>query len=158
MAWIWAASTAARDGLERPAPWQAARSRIDEAISGADYVLVVAGDRQPVAFGLAVLDGRQATVMLVGVDPAYQRRGLGAMVMTGLAKRLRDRGVTSAELDVYADNVGAIALYEGLGWERGPGADTPHSRTGKPQRHYRLALGAPGGTTAATRGSSETPS
>ena len=71
---------------------QAARARIDEAIAGGDdYVLVVAGEPQAVAFGLAVLQGGQAagvqggqatvvqggqaTVTLVGVEPAHSARG-----------------------------------------------------------------------------------
>ena len=60
----------------------------------------------------------------------------------------------AAELYVYADNVGAIALYEVLGWEPAPGADVPHARTDKQQRRYRLDLAEPGDRTAAMRCSS----
>ena len=57
-------------------------------------------------------------VYVVGVDPAYQGRGLGtATTMLGL-QHLRARGLASATLYVDGDNTPAIATYHRLGFER----------------------------------------
>ncbi|WP_256842869.1 mycothiol synthase [Ornithinimicrobium cryptoxanthini] len=57
-------------------------------------------------------------VYVVGVDPAYQGRGLGkAVTLVGL-HHLRNRGLGSATLYVDGDNAPAIATYHRLGFER----------------------------------------
>lgn len=52
------------------------------------------------------------------VHPAYQRRGVGRALLTTLLD-LADRWLNTkrVELTVAADNAGAIALYEQLGFE-----------------------------------------
>lgn len=55
-------------------------------------------------------------IYVVAVDPAYQRMGLGRqMVLAGLAS-LAGRGIRTAMLYVDADNVGALRLYEAMGF------------------------------------------
>lgn len=57
-------------------------------------------------------------VYIVGVDPAAQGLGLGkALTVTGL-RHLRSLRVTQAMLYVDETNIGAIALYEKLGFSR----------------------------------------
>lgn len=57
-------------------------------------------------------------VYVVGVDPAYQGRGLGkAATLIGL-HHLRNCGLASAALYVDGDNAPAIATYHRLGFER----------------------------------------
>jgi mycothiol synthase len=57
-------------------------------------------------------------VYVVGVDPAYQGRGLGRTVtILGLA-HLRQKGLTEAMLYVDADNQAAIATYSRLDFDR----------------------------------------
>ncbi|MGW7199731.1 GNAT family N-acetyltransferase [Streptomyces chryseus] len=77
----------------------------------------VAGEgRTPAAIGRCVVDGRWAGFMAVEVDPAYRRHGLGSAVMTALARRALDEGASAAWLQVEADNEGARALYDGMGF------------------------------------------
>jgi mycothiol synthase len=53
-------------------------------------------------------------IYVIAVDPAFHRRGLGrALTLAGL-EHLSAVGVTTGMLYVDADNVGAIAVYEGL--------------------------------------------
>jgi mycothiol synthase len=60
-------------------------------------------------------------VYVVGVDSAEQGRGLGrALTIVGL-DHLRDRGLSQAMLYVDETNVGAVRVYESLGFTR---ADT----------------------------------
>ena len=74
-------------------------------------------------------DPRTSTgeVYVVGVDPAYQGRGLGRTVtVLGLA-HLRQKGLTEAMLYVDADNQAAVTTYRRLDFNRS-GVDIMYSR------------------------------
>ncbi|MEU0132391.1 MULTISPECIES: GNAT family N-acetyltransferase [unclassified Streptomyces] len=73
-------------------------------------------DGRPAAIGRCVVDGRWAGFMAVEVDPEYRRRGLATAVMTALARTASDEGASAAWLQVEADNGGARALYDGMGF------------------------------------------
>ncbi|MGW3731161.1 GNAT family N-acetyltransferase [Streptomyces sp. NPDC000851] len=89
----------------------------------------------PAAIGRCVVDGRWAGFAAVEVDPALRRRGLAGAVMAALARQALDEGASAAWLQVETDNVGARALYTGMGF-------TAHHA----YHHYRepQASGAPG--------------
>ncbi|MER5556505.1 GNAT family N-acetyltransferase [Streptomyces sp. NPDC002793] len=70
----------------------------------------------PAAIGRCVVDGRWAGFMAVEVSPEYRRRGLATAVMTALARTALDEGASAAWLQVEADNEGARALYDGMGF------------------------------------------
>ncbi|MFE6895032.1 GNAT family N-acetyltransferase [Streptomyces sp. NPDC057694] len=70
----------------------------------------------PAAIGRCVVDGRWAGFGAVEVDPAQRRRGLATKVMTALARRALDEGASAAWLQVEADNEGARALYDRMGF------------------------------------------
>ncbi|MET9373400.1 GNAT family N-acetyltransferase [Streptomyces sp. NPDC002992] len=70
----------------------------------------------PAAIGRCVVDARWAGFMAVEVDPAHRRRGLATVVMTALARRALEEGASAAWLQVEAENDGARALYEGMGF------------------------------------------
>ena len=53
----------------------------------------------------------------VCVDPAHRGQGYAGLLMTRLAERLQADGLTPI-LHVFADNAGAIAVYEKLGYVR----------------------------------------
>ncbi|WP_195849096.1 RNA degradosome polyphosphate kinase [Arsenicicoccus cauae] len=55
-------------------------------------------------------------VYVVGVDPAYQGRGLGALVTRLGLDHLRDRGLEQVVLYVEADNAPAMATYTRQGF------------------------------------------
>ncbi|WP_369146340.1 GNAT family N-acetyltransferase [Streptomyces sp. R44] len=82
----------------------------------------------PAAIGRCVVDGRWAGFMAVEVDPGQRRRGLATSVMTALARQALDEGASAAWLQVEADNDGARALYDGMGF-------APHHH----YHHYRWA-------------------
>ncbi|MEV0410003.1 GNAT family N-acetyltransferase [Streptomyces sp. NPDC050448] len=68
------------------------------------------------AIGRLVVDGRWAGFAAVEVDPAHRRAGLGTTVMAVLARQALQEGASAAWLQVEADNAGARALYDGLGF------------------------------------------
>ncbi|NEB76179.1 GNAT family N-acetyltransferase, partial [Streptomyces sp. SID14478] len=84
------------------------------------------------AIGRCVVDGRWAGFAAVEVDPAYRRQGLASAVMAALARRALDEGASAAWLQVEADNEGARALYDRMGFA------THHA-----YHHYRAPERAP---------------
>ncbi len=52
------------------------------------------------------------------VDPAHRRHRLGAAIVGALAAAAVSRDARSLHLQTDADNPGALALYEGLGFVR----------------------------------------
>jgi ribosomal protein S18 acetylase RimI-like enzyme len=75
-------------------------------------------DGRPVSSSLmAVADGIVVTGNVVTDPPARRRGHAAAMMRAGLAWA-SEAGAHTAALNVEADNPGAIALYEGLGYRR----------------------------------------
>lgn len=82
------------------------------------WFATVPGDtgKAPAAIGRCVVDGRWALFAAVEAAPGQRRRGLGTAVMTALAHRALDEGAAAAYLQVEADNEGARAMYERMGF------------------------------------------
>lgn len=53
----------------------------------------------------------------VYVDPSYQRRGLGRLLMASIIERARVHGFHSIIARIADGNEGSIALHEGFGYE-----------------------------------------
>lgn len=56
-------------------------------------------------------------ISAVCVDPAHRGKGYAALLMMRLARQMQENGFTPF-LHVFADNLGAIALYEKLGFTK----------------------------------------
>ena len=54
----------------------------------------------------------------MGLLPPYRGRGIGAQLMLAALERAAEQGLDRIELEVYASNTRAIALYERLGFVR----------------------------------------
>jgi ribosomal-protein-alanine N-acetyltransferase len=79
------------------------------------YVLAEDGDRLAGWAGLAAAGG-QGDVLTIGVHPALQGRGVGALLLTALLDEAVVRGCDEVFLDVRADNDRARRLYERFGF------------------------------------------
>ncbi len=78
------------------------------------YVVV---DQDGHLAGYAGIDlAPEATVMTVGVAPAYRRRGLARAMLHELLGLARAHGSTQVHLEVRADDAGAQALYASSGF------------------------------------------
>jgi ribosomal-protein-alanine N-acetyltransferase len=60
----------------------------------------------------------EAEILTIGVDPAARRRGWGAALVEMVAGIAREAGALEMFLEVEADNVAALKLYETTGFER----------------------------------------
>jgi len=67
-----------------------------------------------IATGSIAID--DADVLLVVVDPAQRRRGIGRGLTMALTRGLHALGAARVLLEVRAENAAAIALYTGLGF------------------------------------------
>jgi GNAT superfamily N-acetyltransferase len=80
---------------------------------GVTFVRVLAADGALAARGQVAVVGESAVVDQVETEPAHQRRGLGSLVMRGLANTGIERGATTG---VLGASIEGRALYESLGW------------------------------------------
>ncbi|MCF4122721.1 ribosomal protein S18-alanine N-acetyltransferase [Antribacter sp. KLBMP9083] len=77
-----------------------------------------AGPEPVVGYAGLWFDGDVTQVMTIGVDPAYQRRGVGRTLLQALVDRSRQLGAEAVLLEVRVDNDPALTLYERFGFER----------------------------------------
>ncbi|NJL48125.1 MAG: ribosomal protein S18-alanine N-acetyltransferase [Leptolyngbyaceae cyanobacterium SM2_5_2] len=63
----------------------------------------------------AILD--EAHITVLGIDPRYQRRGLGRWLLIQLLEEACQRGLTRATLEVRPSNPVALHLYQSFGFE-----------------------------------------
>ncbi|MER6047398.1 GNAT family N-acetyltransferase [Streptomyces sp. NPDC001793] len=80
------------------------------------FARVPAPDGGTAAIGRLVVDGRWAGFAAVETAAGRRRAGLATLVMAALAERALEEGASAAYLQVEADNAGALALYDGLGF------------------------------------------
>jgi ribosomal protein S18 acetylase RimI-like enzyme len=102
---------------EVPADRQAIHDRIlDAIVPEAGFALVLDGNAQPVAAGLAVVEGVHVGLFDIVSDPARRGAGHGRRLVQGLLAWGSARGASHAYLQVLATNAGAIALYRQFGF------------------------------------------
>ena len=70
----------------------------------------------PVGFTLCRRAGPEAELLLIGVDPAVRRGGIGAALLRAAQRDARDRGAATMFLEVRDGNAGALALYAASGF------------------------------------------
>ncbi|TNE67115.1 MAG: ribosomal-protein-alanine N-acetyltransferase [Alphaproteobacteria bacterium] len=112
------------------APWPATEFR--QLVVSPGVVAIVASDGgAPVAFALwrSVLD--EAELITIGTVPAARNRGYARGLLGQIIDRLRAQGCAEFFLEVRADNLGAIKLYQGLGFKE----------IGKRRRYYQTQSG-----------------
>ena len=108
-----------RRWIEHGLIWRHRPDSVADRIRDSETEVVVARAAGSV-IGFAVLefcfDARRAHLVLLAVEPAYRRRGVGVALFTWLEKIACLGGITQVQLEVRADNQGARAFYERLGF------------------------------------------
>jgi [ribosomal protein S18]-alanine N-acetyltransferase len=104
------------DKLVYAQPWSLAmlRQELDLRASRHYVVAQIDGRHAGHAGLMVVLD--EGHVTTIAVDPAWQRRGVGARLMLALHREAIDRGVQAMTLEVRVSNHPAIALYRRFGY------------------------------------------
>jgi [ribosomal protein S18]-alanine N-acetyltransferase len=98
-------------------PWSERAFR-EELWAGHRYLAARDGDSLVGYGGIAILVGppqAQAEIHTIGIDPAYQRRGIGRELLRGLLTAADDVAA-AVFLEVRTDNDAAIALYRAEGF------------------------------------------
>jgi len=111
--------------IETDLPWSWVPQRVASSIRHPETNVLVARVRARVAgFGIMWYGPDEAHLNLFAVDRAHQRQGLGRRLLEWLERPARVAGLDRIVLEVRADNAGARAFYERLGYralERIPG-------------------------------------
>ena len=74
-------------------------------------------DNKVIGAVMGGFDGRRGYVHHLAIDPEYQRRGFGTMIMDDLIKRFRKIGVHKVHLFIEKYNKELVEFYMNLGWE-----------------------------------------
>ncbi len=99
-----------------PSPWSLSLylSEIAGGATRAYYVARVGGEVVGYA-GLMMVAG-EGHVTTIGVDPHWQRKGIGRRLLLKLAKVAVSHGIEDLTLEVRVSNVGAQTLYHEFGF------------------------------------------
>jgi ribosomal protein S18 acetylase RimI-like enzyme len=106
------------DASDDPLPRQQTHAAMLEQIGpGAVFgALAVSDLPDPVAYGLAVVDGDLVGLFDIVTPAAQRNRGYGGALVTELVRHAADRGATTAYLQVTEANAPAQRLYRALGF------------------------------------------
>lgn len=97
-------------------PWS--EKALEETLLGEHGTGVAALlDGTVVAYGGMVVALDEAEITNVATTEAHRGKGYAKAVMCELFRAAHERGCVSMSLEVRETNAGAIALYEGLGFE-----------------------------------------
>jgi N-acetylglutamate synthase len=109
-------TTASADWLANDPRAQRHPEEARRVLEGPDQVAFVSVGAPVLAKGRVALDGDWAGVTDVWVGEDQRRRGLGLLVLGELLGWAAERGATTVCLQTRADNEGALALYERVGF------------------------------------------
>jgi ribosomal-protein-alanine N-acetyltransferase len=97
-------------------PWTA---EAFETLLNSPGVFAVLGEGDaPQGFILCRAIAGEAEILTVAVDPAARRRGWGAALVEMAAGIAKEAGALELFLEVAADNLAALKLYEATGFDR----------------------------------------
>jgi len=62
-------------------------------------------------------DGRRGYVHHLAIDPEYQKKGYGRLMVDNLIKKFRKLGAHKVHLFIEKNNKEAVKFYQNLGWK-----------------------------------------
>lgn len=103
--------------IESDLPWSWTQDRIRRSIRHPDTAVIIARDgRRLAGFAIMRFFDAHAHLNLLAVLPAYRDQGLGRELVNWLESCARNAGIFEVRLELRADNDGAQAFYESLGY------------------------------------------
>ena len=107
----------ARDLIEAGLGWAYRPDRIAALIRDREIVTIVArGARKPSGFAIMRFGDERAHLILLAVEPAHQRRGVGRTLLEWLVESALVAGMSSIHVELRASNAPAYAFYRALGF------------------------------------------
>lgn len=107
----------ARDLIEAGLGWGYRPQRISALIHDPETVTLVARARaRPLGFASMRFGDERAHLILLAVQPAHQRRGVGRRLIEWLVQSALVAGMSSIHVELRASNAGAYAFYRSLGF------------------------------------------
>ncbi len=82
-----------------------------------DLFLIGKEDENVVAVGIGAFDGRRGYVHHLAIDPDYQKKKYGKMMMDDLIERFRKKKVHKVHLFIEKHNEEVVDFYKKLGWD-----------------------------------------
>ncbi len=108
-----------RDLIEQGLTWSWTPARVQHFIGGSESSVVVARRETGIAaFAIMQVGEEVAHLNLLAVSPRYRREGLARRLIDWLTTTAVAAGVFRINLELRADNEGARAFYERLGFEQ----------------------------------------
>ena len=103
--------------IETGLPWSWVPRRVEASIRHPETNVLVARVREGIAgFGIMRYGLEEAHLNLFAVDRAWRGQGMGRRLLEWLERPARVAGLARIVLEVRADNGGARAFYERLGY------------------------------------------
>ena len=98
-------------------PWNNQKADIRRKLK-TDPNLFVVGvlEGKVVATVMGGYEGHRGWINYLAVDPDYQRKGLGRLIMEDVERRIKERGCPKINLEVRESNKGVIDFYLSLGY------------------------------------------
>lgn len=108
-----------RDVYEGQTPWTFSHFEHEIMTNPLAIFLTAEADGKIVGFiGARVIPDKNAVHLSnLGVYMAYQRRGMGSVLVKTLAELMRQLGIETLTLEVKRDNLAAQAMYRKLGFQ-----------------------------------------
>lgn len=98
-------------------PWTAEGLKTLTGEGGVGFAAIDDKSGQVISYAGMVIAADTGDITDVATHPDFRRQGLSRAVMEKLLEFSVQKRLTSVALDVRVSNAGAIALYEGLGFE-----------------------------------------
>lgn len=114
-----------RDLIESGLGWRYDPAHIQRAMRRRETVVLAAAGRQtyvaserPLLSGFAIMDfgDERAHLVLLAVQPAQRRRGIGRRLVEWLIESALTAGMASVHLELRADNAAGRRFYRALGF------------------------------------------
>ncbi|MFX0025705.1 MAG: GNAT family N-acetyltransferase [Candidatus Hermodarchaeota archaeon] len=82
-----------------------------------DLCLIAKIDEKVIGVVMGGFDGRRGYVHHLAIDPEYQKKGYGRLLMDELIERLKKKRIHKVHLFIEKHNEDVIAFYNKLDWE-----------------------------------------
>lgn len=109
-----------RDLIETGLAWRYRPTRVARMIDDPDTVVLVASQQgRLTGFGALQVGEERAHLILLAVRVTRQRQGVGRRLLDWLTATATTAGVSAIDLELRADNFGALDFYRAMGYQEG---------------------------------------